>query len=81
MPVYVSVASSHCKAGELARTCWKRTEGVRRKEDVREPTMVGTGKGWKLIEGTRNIWKYLATTMGRRLDMRSLIEKKESAVR
>jgi hypothetical protein len=42
--------------------------------------MVGTGKGWKYIEGTGSIWKYLATTMGRKLDMRSLIEKKELAV-
>jgi hypothetical protein len=42
--------------------------------------MVGTERGWKYIEGTGNVWKYLATTMGRRLDMRSLIEKKESAV-
>jgi hypothetical protein len=35
----------------------------------------------KLGEGTGSVKKYLATTMGRGLDMRSLIEKEESAVR
>jgi len=43
--------------------------------------MVGAGRGWKCVEGTRNIWKYLATTMGRGLDMGSLVEKKKLAVR
>ena len=42
--------------------------------------MVGTGKGWKHVEGSGSAQKYLATTIGRRLDMRSLIEKKESVV-
>ena len=42
--------------------------------------MVGTGKGWKHVERTGSVQKYLATAMGRRLDMRSLIKKKESVV-
>jgi hypothetical protein len=42
--------------------------------------MAGTGKGWKHIEETKSIQKYLATTIGRKLDMRSLIKKKEPAV-
>jgi hypothetical protein len=41
--------------------------------------MAGTGKEWKYVEETGSVRKYLATTMGRRLDMRSLI-KEESAV-
>jgi hypothetical protein len=42
--------------------------------------MVGAGKGWKYVEGTGSVWKYLATTIGRKPDMRSLTEKKELAV-
>jgi hypothetical protein len=42
--------------------------------------MVGTGKGRKLVEGTGSIQKYLVTTIGRKLDMRLLIEEKELAV-
>jgi hypothetical protein len=33
------------------------------------------------VEGTGSIKKYLVTTMGRELNMRSSIEKKELAVR
>ena len=42
--------------------------------------MVGTGKGWKHVEGAGGMQKYLVTTMGRRLDMRSLIKKKGPVV-
>ena len=42
--------------------------------------MVGTGKGGKCVEETGSIQKYLVITMSRKLDMRSLIEKEESAV-
>jgi hypothetical protein len=35
------------------------------------------GSGRRLGEGTRSIKKYLATTMGRGLDMRSLVERKK----
>jgi hypothetical protein len=38
--------------------------------------MVGTRRRWKCVEEARSIWKYLATTMGRKLDIRLLIEKK-----
>jgi hypothetical protein len=42
--------------------------------------MVDTGKGWKCTEGIRSVKKYLATTMGEKLDMRSSIKKEEPAV-
>ena len=65
MPVYVSVASSYCKVGELAGTRRKRTEGAGRYESIGEPTMVGTGRGRKLEEETGSVKKYLATTKGK----------------
>ena len=65
MPVYVSVASSYCKVGKLAETHQKCTEGAGRYESIGEPTMVGTGKGRKLIEETGSVKKCLATTKGK----------------
>jgi hypothetical protein len=38
----------------------------------------GDGRERKLGEGTGNVKKYLATTMGRELDMRSWVIKKKS---
>jgi hypothetical protein len=52
MPVYVSIASSYCKVGELAGTRQKHTEGTGREENIGEPTIVGTGKGRKLVKET-----------------------------
>jgi hypothetical protein len=43
--------------------------------------MVDAGRGWKCVEETRNIQKYLATTMGRGLDMGLSVKKKKLAVR
>jgi hypothetical protein len=40
----------------------------------------GDGSRRKLGEGTRSIKKYLATTMGRGLDMRSSMRRKKLAV-
>ena len=65
MPVYVSVASSYCKVGELAGIRRKHTEGAGRYESIGEPTMVGTGKGRKLAEETGSVKKYLATVKGK----------------
>ena len=65
MPAYVSVARGYYKVGELAETHWKYIGGARGSENMGEPTMVGTRKGWKYMEGTRNVQKYLVTTVGR----------------
>jgi hypothetical protein len=56
------------KVGEHTRTYYRRSQ---------KETEVEGNFG----EGTGSVKKYLATTMGRGLDMRSLIEKEEPAVR
>jgi hypothetical protein len=55
-------------------------EGRGTYEDLLRKVPEGDGSGRKLGEGTGSVKKYLATTMGRGLDMRSLIEKEELAV-
>jgi hypothetical protein len=42
--------------------------------------MEGPRRGQKLGEGTGSVEKYLATSMGRGLDMRSSVEKEKLAV-
>jgi hypothetical protein len=53
MPVYVSVASSYCKVGELAGTRWKCTERTGSQENSREPTIEGPRRGWNGRETQR----------------------------
>jgi hypothetical protein len=55
-------------------------EGRGTYKDLLRNVPEGDRSGRKLGEGTGSVKKHLATTMGIRLDMRSLIEKGEPAV-
>ena len=58
-----------------------KPEGEGTYKSLLRKVLEGDGSRRKLGEGTGSVKKYLATTMGRGLDMRSSFEKGEPAVR